>query len=320
MEKDNFRQRIRLRHIHCFLAIAQEGNLGKAAERLRLTQPAISKTLAELEDIASCKLFERDRQGARLTPHGENFRRHALGVLEALDAVSDSIGLDPRPQSAVVNIGVLPSVGADLVPPALAAFRRSHPQARVTIRTAANASLLDMLKGGEVDFVLGRMADPQMMVGLSFELLYVEPLALLVRAAHPLAAATGVSLADVVACPLVVALPGTVPRHHTESLLQAHGLELRSHCTETLSVSIARQIVLQTDAVWFAPSGTVRDDLASGALASLPLTTKGTEEPVGLLQRSDAAMGDVAGDFIRVLREMAATRRPTGGFGGGLLK
>lgn len=310
MEKDNFRLRIRLRHIHCFLAIAQEGNLGKAAERLRLTQPAISKTLAELEDIAGCKLFERDRQGARLTPRGENFRRHALGVLEALDAVSDSIGLDPRPEGAVVNIGVLPSVGADLMPPALAAFRRSHPQARVAIRTAANAPLLDVLKGGEVDFVLGRMADPQMMVGLSFELLYVEPLALLVRATHPLAAAAGVSLADVVAYPLVIAPPGTVPRHHTESLLQAHALELPLHRTETMSVSIARQIVLQTEAVWFAPSGTVLDDLAAGTLQSLPVATKGTEEPVGLLQRSDAAMGHVAADFIRVLRDMAASRRP----------
>jgi pca operon transcription factor PcaQ len=311
MEKDNFRQRIRLRHIHCFLAIAQEGNLGKAAERLRLTQPAISKTLAELEDIASCKLFERDRQGARLTPQGENFRRHALGVLEALDAVSDSIGLDPSVESAVVNIGVLPSVGADLMPSALAAFRRSHPQARVAIRTAANAPLLEVLKGGAVDFVLGRMADPQMIVGLSFELLYVEPLALLVRAGHPLAAAANVSLADVVACPLVVAPPGTVPRHHAESLLRSRGLDLPSHCTETLSVSIARQIVLQTDAIWFSPSGTVRDDLESGAMTSLPVSTKGTEEPVGLLQRSDAATSPIAQDFIRVLRDLAAMRQPS---------
>lgn len=314
MEKDNFRQRIRLRHIHCFLAIAQEGNLGKAAERLRLTQPAISKTLAELEDIASCKLFERDRQGARLTPQGENFRRHALGVLEALDAVSDSIGLDPRPEGAVVNIGVLPSVGADLMPTALARFRRGHPLARVALRTAANAPLLDMLKGGTVEFVLGRMADPQMMAGLSFELLYVEPLSLLVRAMHPLASATGVSvsLSDVIACPLIVAPPGTVPRHRAESLLQAHGLELPSHCTETMSVSIARQLVLQTDAVWFAPSGAVRDDLAAGALASLPVSTKGTEEPVGLLLRSDAALAPAAKDLLRVLREMAAERRLPG--------
>lgn len=312
MEKDNFRHRIRLRHIHCFLAIAQEGNLGKAAERLRLTQPAISKTLAELEDIASCKLFERDRQGARLTPQGENFRRHALGVLEALDAVSDSIGLDPSPESAVVNIGVLPSVGADLLPAALAAFRRGHPQATVAIRTAANAQLLEMLKGGAFDFVLGRMADPQMMVGVSFELLYVEPLALLVRAGHPLAAAGGVSLADVVACPLVVAPPGTVPRHHTESLLQSHGFNLPSHCTETLSVSIARQIALQTDAVWFAPSGAVRDDLAGGVMVSLPVSTKGTDEPVGLLQRSDAATSHGAREFIRILREKAAARQPSG--------
>ena len=78
--------RLRLRHITCFLAVAQERNLGRAAERLHLSQPAISKTLAELEALAGAQLVERGRHGARLTPAGEHFLRYALDVGQALDS------------------------------------------------------------------------------------------------------------------------------------------------------------------------------------------------------------------------------------------
>ncbi len=310
MEKDAFHHRIRLRHIHCFLAVAQERNLGRAAERLRLTQPAVSKTLSELEDIAGTRLFERNRLGAQLTADGEKFLPHALGVLDALDAVSRSVGLEQAAQSETVHIGALPTVAPDLLPLALRVFRRTHPAARVSIQTAANAPLLQMLKAGEVDFVVGRMADPQMLAGLSFELLYVEPLVLAVRAAHPLAGAGTVSPGEVVAYAAVVSPKGTIPRHNTESFLQSRGLALPAGCTETLSVSVARRIALHSDAVWFTPLGAVRDDLAGGALVRLALPTEGTEEPVGLLQRSEGQLSFAAQEFIRLLREAALVRRP----------
>src|SRR5205823_1978279 len=120
------------------------------------------------------------------------------------------------------------------------AFRRARPHARVVIQTSTNASLLAMLKAGEIDFALGRMSDPQMMMGLSFELLYMEPLALAVRPRHPLAAESAPSLSDVIACPLIVSTRGTIPRHNTESFLRSKGLKLPAGCVETISVSVAR--------------------------------------------------------------------------------
>ncbi|RJF95100.1 LysR substrate-binding domain-containing protein [Noviherbaspirillum saxi] len=310
MEKETFRLRVRLRHIHCFLAVAEQGNLGKAAERLRLTQPAVSKTLSELEDIAHCKLFERNRQGARLTSAGEQFRRHALGVLEALDAVGNAIGLESQQENACVRLGVLPSVGVDLVPAALAVFRKLHPHAQVSVETGANAALVDMLKAGSVDCVMGRMADPQMLLGLSFELLYVEPLCLVARPGHPMTATALPRLEDVLAYPLLVSPKGTIPRHNAESFLRSRGFAMPLQYTETQSVSIAREIVLQSDAIWIAPLGAARHAITSGMLARLAVPTEGSEEPVGLLQRSDASLGAAVRDFMTVLRDVASARRP----------
>ncbi len=309
MEKDLFKSRVRLRHLDCFVSVAQTRNLGKAATKMRLTQPAISKTLTELEEILGVKLLERNRLGAQLTRDGETFLAHALAVQDALNAAGAAVGGEQAPQSEAVYVGALPTVAPDLLPLALAEFRRQHPHTRAVVQTATNTVLLQMLKAGEIDFALARMADPEMMAGLSFELLYVEPLALIVRPGHPLVATGKVSLSEVIAYPIVVSTRGTIPRHNTESYFQSRGLKIPSNCIETLSVSLARQIVRQSEAVWFAPAGAVRADFVDGALTRLAVPTEGTEEPVGLMQRSGGAPGAPALAFMEVLREMAVVRR-----------
>src|ERR1700734_4388050 len=78
--------RIRLRHLSCFVVVSQERTLARAAARLHLSQPAVSKTLAELEDLAGRRLVERGRAGTQLTPAGEGFLRYAADVTQALGA------------------------------------------------------------------------------------------------------------------------------------------------------------------------------------------------------------------------------------------
>ncbi|HEX7045783.1 MAG TPA: pca operon transcription factor PcaQ [Burkholderiales bacterium] len=300
--------RIRLRHIHCFVAVAQEHSIGKAAERLRLTQPAVSKTVAELEDILGARLFERGRAGAQLTREGELFLGRAIAVREALEAALSVVGSVTTP-TETLRIGALPTLAPDLLPPALQALRRQRPEMRVLVRTGTNTALLEMLKAGTLDFALGRMAEPADSAGLAFELLYVEPLVLVTRPGHPLAAGADVSLTDVLRYPLLVSLRGTTPRHNAETLLQARGLRLPDNCTETLSVSVGRLLVKQSDTVWFVSAGAVRDDLEAGALAALRVPTEGTEEPVGLLHRSEAELSGAARVCMNIVRQLAEHRR-----------
>ena len=92
MQKNGlFSQRIRLRHLHTFVAVAQQGTLGRAAETLNLSQPALSKTLNELEQLTGTRLFERGRLGAQLTLVGEQFLTHAVKVLDALNTAGQAL-------------------------------------------------------------------------------------------------------------------------------------------------------------------------------------------------------------------------------------
>src|SRR5215831_7483305 len=107
--------RIRLRHLRCFVVVAQERTLARAAERLRLSQPAVSKTLTELEELAGVRLVERGRAGAHLTPAGERFLRHAVDVTQALESAAIALTQTGTPSVPAVEVGALPTVAGGLL-------------------------------------------------------------------------------------------------------------------------------------------------------------------------------------------------------------
>ncbi|MDM0120753.1 LysR substrate-binding domain-containing protein [Variovorax arabinosiphilus] len=305
-----FARGVQLRHLRCLVAVAQERHLARAAERLSLSQPAMSKTLAELEALAGTRLVERGEAGRRgiqrFTVAGEQLLAHALRVLEAIDAGAEALRPDGGERVERLRVGALPSVAPTLLVDALLTLRERMPALQVEVRTGVNAVLFDALRAGELDLVCGRMSDPQRMAGLSFELLCAEPLAMVVRPGHPLVGAASTSVQDAMAHPLVVYSEGTIPRHHTESLLSGLGLRLPATHTQTLDLAVARALVLRSDAVWFTPAGAVRDELLSGALVRLRVPTAGTEEPVGLLLRSGVELSAAQRTLAALLREGAS--------------
>jgi LysR family pca operon transcriptional activator len=306
--RQDFIRNVQLRHLRAFVAVAQERHLARAAARLALSQPAVSKTLSELETIVGTRLVDRSQAGRRgvqgLTPAGEQLLAHALRVLEALDASAEAVAPTAGGRIERLRIGALPSVAPALLPSALARLRDHWPAAQIAVKSAANAVLLDELRAGELDLVVGRMSDPRLMAGLSFELLYTEPLVFAVRAGHPLALKPA-PVQAVLDYPLVVYGEGTIPRHNTESFLSARGLVLPTHALQTLDVGVASALVAVSDAVWITPLGAARGELAEGRLVRLRIDTAGTEEPVGLLLRSDAEASSLRVAMAALLRERA---------------
>ena len=290
MQKNGlFSQRIRLRHLHTFVAVAQQGTLGRAAETLNLSQPALSKTLNELEQLTGTRLFERGRLGAQLTLVGEQFLTHAVKVLDALNTAGQALNRKEGLNSDIVRIGALPTAALGILPSVIGQFHQQQKDITLQVATMNNTMLLAGLKSGEIDIGIGRMSDPELMSGLNYELLFLESLKLVVRPGHPLLQET-VTLSRVMEWPVVVSPKGTLPRQNAETLLQSQGCKIPSGCIETLSASLSRQLTVDYDYVWFVPSGAVKDDLRRGMLAALPVPTQGAGEPIGILTRVDATL------------------------------
>ncbi|HIF5759819.1 TPA: LysR substrate-binding domain-containing protein [Raoultella ornithinolytica] len=303
MEKNGlFSQRIRLRHLHTFVAVAQQGTLGRAAETLNLSQPALSKTLNELEQLTGTRLFERGRLGAQLTLVGEQFLTHAVKVLDALNTAGQALNRKEGLNNDVVRIGALPTAALGILPTVIGQFHKQQKDITLQVATMNNTMLLAGLKSGEIDIGIGRMSDPELMSGLNYELLFLESLKLVVRPGHPLLQET-VTLSRVMEWPVVVSPKGTIPRQNAETLLQSQGCKIPAGCIETLSASLSRQLTVDYDYIWFVPSGAVKDDLSRGLLTALPVPTQGAGEPIGILTRVDATFSSGAQTLLSAIRK-----------------
>ncbi|EDV9951911.1 LysR family transcriptional regulator [Salmonella enterica subsp. enterica serovar Mbandaka] len=303
MEKNGlFSQRIRLRHLHTFVAVAQQGTLGRAAETLNLSQPALSKTLNELEQLTGTRLFERGRLGAQLTVPGEQFLTHAVKVLDALNTAGQALNRKEDASADVVRVGALPTAALGILPEAIGRFHQQQKSTSLQVATMNNTMLLAGLKSGEIDLGIGRMSDPELMGGLNYELLFLESLKLVVRPGHPLLQET-ITLSRVMEWPVVVSPKGTVPRQNAEALLQSQGCKMPAGCIETLSASLSRQLTVDYDYVWFVPSGAVKEDLRQATLVSLPVPTQSAGEPIGILTRVDIPLSTGAQMLIAAIRK-----------------
>ncbi|MDX9086371.1 LysR substrate-binding domain-containing protein [Salmonella enterica] len=303
MEKNGlFSQRIRLRHLHTFVAVAQQGTLGRAVETLNLSQPALSKTLNELEQLTGTRLFERGRLGAQLTVPGEQFLTHAVKVLDALNTAGQALNRKEDASADVVRVGALPTAALGILPAAIGRFHQQQKSTSLQVATMNNTMLLAGLKSGEIDLGIGRMSDPELMGGLNYELLFLESLKLVVRPGHPLLQET-ITLSRVMEWPVVVSPKGTVPRQNAEALLQSQGCKMPAGCIETLSASLSRQLTVDYDYVWFVPSGAVKEDLRQATLVSLPVPTQSAGEPIGILTRVDIPLSTGAQMLIAAIRK-----------------
>lgn len=294
--------RIRLRHLAAFLEISRRKSVSRAAEALHLTQPAISKTLAELEDILGLPLMTRSRAGIVLTPAGEVFLHYAATSHAALRQGIDAIAQTKMAASTPLAIGALPSVAARVIPGTVTRFREARPGAIPRIVTGPNGYLLDQLRLGELDLVVGRLGSPEAMRGLSFAQLYSERIAIVVRPGHPL-----ITAPDIARIPeFTVLLPerGAAIRALAERFLLANGIGELPNRIETVVDAFGRAYTRQTDAVWIISNGVVALDLAEGALVELPFDMGDTSGPVGLTLRTDAPDSPALRMFTTALREV----------------
>lgn len=300
--------RLQLRHLRCLAAVGQERNLVRAAKALALTQPAVSKTIAELEDIVGRQLLVRRRRGVDLTAAGEVLLRHSVATLRGLRE-GMALALDEAEGEQLrVVVGALPNMAASLLPDAIALLAREHPQLRVRVVSGTNAQLMAQLRQGEIDLVVGRLAQPSAMVDLSFVQLYSEPLLLVARPAHPLAGKSQPPLAAIAAYPLVVPVQGTLVRDTADAFLFARGNALPGAVIEATDTSFALGLLYRTDAIWFAPKGAVDSALALGDVVRLDIDTSVTDGPVGITSRRVDEPGDGARRLIDAVHQVLRRR------------
>lgn len=278
-------RRIKFRHIQCFVEICREHSLKLAAEKLFLTQPAISKTLKELEEIVGTTLLLRSRSGVELTRHGEVFLHFAEMSLAALQQGLSGVEQVDKRGKVRFAVGVLPSVAARLMPAVATEFAALEPNSELQVVDGPHSHLMQRLRLGELDTVIGRLGPPETMQGASFTQLYEEQVVFVVRAGHPMLAAP--DLQRIGAWPVIYPPQGAAIRSLVDRFLIGQGVGALEHRLESVSGAFGRVYTRRSDAIWIISAGVVANEIADGHLTVLPFDTTSTRGPVGLMQRPD---------------------------------
>ena len=189
-----------LRHFRSFIAVAEAGNIGRAAQALFITQPALSRQMQQLEQEVGASLLVRNARGVELTDAGrELFERAQV----ALEAVEDALAVGRRQEPHGRLLLGLPLAGGRDRWAALAqAFAEAHPRVEVEVREAMSESLQRQLLTGELDVAVA--CAPTRLPSLAYAPLHDEPLLVWVRPEHPLAGRATLDLPDLDGRPLTL--------------------------------------------------------------------------------------------------------------------
>ena len=298
-------ERLKFRHLNCLVALAEHGSSVRAATALSVTQSAVSKTLAELEEIVGRKLFTRTRKGVEPTVVGRVLLRYASRSIHALVEGIQKISNEESMSEPMLLVGALPTTATTILPKALLKFRASHPLAHVRIRTGTNVQLIAALREGELDLVLGRLSEPSEMKGLAFEHLYSEPLVFAVRPTHPLLRRRSVDCAALMGYCLLLPDLGTSVREVADQFFLTAGGGLPEDKLESIDPGFCRNYALRSNAIWCSPAGVLESDFRTKLLTRLPIDTETTRGPVGLTLRAEPTH-EALRDLVEQVRGAAA--------------
>jgi DNA-binding transcriptional LysR family regulator len=237
-------RRIRLRDLHVFLTVVQCGSMAKAAQQLSITQPAISKSVADLEFTLGVKLLDRGPQGVEPTDYGKAFARRGLAVFDELRQGVGEIEFMADPQVGEVRLGCPDTLGCTLLPPILERLSTRHPGIRLYVEQI-NPVLPDIreLRDRNIDLMFGRIGPP---FGdeVRSEILYRDPLVVVAPAQSKWVRRRKVDLAALVDEKWILYPPNRIPGVFIEEAFREHGLILPQASVLSYSLQLRDMLMM----------------------------------------------------------------------------
>lgn len=299
-------QRLKLPLLRVVDALDAHGSLLKASSALGIGQPALSRSLKELEAIVGTQLFERHARGVRPTATGIALVRLARRVLAELRRADEELDTIAGPEGGVVALGALPVAAVGVLPGALIGLKRDHPGIQVRVQQGRMEDLLPMLMAREIDMVVGRLYAPAVPDGFLREALWEEPISFLARPDHPVFSTAGEITAAALreyelVLPTVSQRVGQEIEHMLFLLGMSRGLPMRSS-----SYGFIREMLLATDLISVMPRLMMAGDLLRGALRVIPVNMPAPPRPAGLVLSRDRPLSGAGRAFIASLRRHIA--------------
>jgi DNA-binding transcriptional LysR family regulator len=295
---------VEFRQLTHLLAVAEKGTIGKAAESLGISQPALTKSIRTLEAALQVKLLERRPRGVSPTVYGDaviararSVRLHMHDLLNELESLRAGIG-------GTIRIGMAQSVASRLIPLATLRLLADYPNVRFAVTTGAVDRLVALLVAGDIEFAVTPFGRQSFGSNVVEEFLFHDRPMIVVRADHPLAGYAQLQPRQLVDCKWVLSDVSTPLRRAFDQIFVSDNLPPPKPMIESDSVIYTKSILMQTDFASFFPRDQILLEEKARLLSCIPVKTDIPARPVGILRRRSETLSPFGQVLIATLKAL----------------
>ncbi|RQZ41520.1 LysR family transcriptional regulator [Burkholderia sp. Bp9099] len=298
-----------LQQLHAFVTIASAGSLGRAAESLHVTQPALSRAIRRLEDEVGAPLFERHTRGMHLTAVGEALLPHAILLQREAEQAREEIDAMRGLARGTIRCGAVGSIASLVLPLAVSGVLQKWPNLRVHVIEGVWDRLAEALVQREIDLALSMvMPDTEEIVAIE-DCRWEDNSYVVAALDHPLRAKPGITLADTLDQQWAIPPRGTAPFEHMQQVFVANGLGLPNVVVETRSITVLKSLVARSGFLsWMAEPMYVTESKA-GVFDTLELPGVVGRRTLTAFRRRHGLLPSPAVKLLEQLRQLTAEPR-----------
>jgi DNA-binding transcriptional LysR family regulator len=301
---DRVGRRLKLRDLHILLAVVRRGSMANAAGDFAISQPAVSKAIADMENALGVRLLDRTRNGVEPTVYGRALVRRGLAIFDELKLGVEELAFLANPSVGELLIGSTESIAAGLLPAAMDRFSREHPRVHLTVRQAViNTLHYRELRERSIDLFLGRIPSPFAEDDLEAEIIYNDPVVIVAGARSKWARTRSLNLPALVGEPWVLPPADTIAGPLARDLFCASGTAMPFAPVTTLSIHVCCQLAATGRFITTLPTSILRFGGGNRMLKVLPIKLPRQDRPVGVVTLRNRTLSPVATRFIDAIRK-----------------
>lgn len=301
---DRTKRRLKLRDLDILLAVIEMGSMGKAAGRLRISQPAISKAIVGLEDALGIKLLDRGRRGVVPTPYGLALAKRGVAIFNDLRQGVLDIDFLSDPTKGEIHIGATEPVAVAFVSPSIDRLSRKYPQTYFHVVTGDGGTLYKNVLDKSIEVAICRMMGP-LPEELAAEVVFHNSLVVLSSAKNPLTRRRKLTLADLMDEPW--ALPPAESFFSTliDDVFRANGHQPPRSTVATLSEYMRNDLLATGRFLTVLPGFMLKIRGRPSQFKALPVALPNARMPIGIITLKNRTLTPLAQVFIEAIRATA---------------
>jgi DNA-binding transcriptional LysR family regulator len=301
---DRVGRRIKLHDLHVLLAVVEAGSMGKAARRLNTTQPAVSRSVAELEHMLGVRLLDRGSDGVAPTQYGRALIDSSLAAFDELRQGVKNIEFLADPTIGEIRIGGNDAIIAGLLPTVFTRLRSDYPGIAIHVmQLAAVQQQYRELRERRIDLVLGRIAQP-IEEDFSTEILFYERSFVVAGPKNRWLRRRKIELAELANEPWTLPTPDTLIGSLVADAFRASGLEFPRRAVATGSIHLHMALIASGPFLAILPGSMLRFAPNRAALKVLPVELPIPPWPTGIMRLKNRTVSPAAKLFIECAREV----------------